>query len=1159
MGNNLTGQQISATYEQLVQISGSILTDGTGSNITSLDITASNAVTASLANNATSASFATSASYALTASYAENANIDTGSFMVTASAVSNIITFEKADGSTFDVTVAQSGSVDSASYATFAATAGVANTASYVLGSNVNGTVASATSASYALTSTSASHALVADSAGTATSASHAVNADSAISSSHAVNADISVSSSFSSTALSASYSATATSASHAVNADVAISSSYALTASFAENATDVNALYTASVVDATISFLKGGGGTFPITVNNVINADSASVAVSASYALTSTSASHALNSDVAISASHAVNADTASIATSASYALTASYLEGGVSTQDLQSVTSVGATTSASVSIIDGGNFEVSGSGIISVNGSGYVQVADNTTSNGVLGPNYLAFNSVDDTTPQLIDFYDSSGFNSSGISVNPANLELDVFTYNNARIRLGSDTQVTGSLNVTAGITGSLEGTASYALQALSASFATTASYALNATPTDTGSLMVTGSVAGNVLTFTKGDASTFDLTVDTGSASIPTLQQVTTAGAITSESIQITDGIVANATILGTGNAITLNSIDGTSPMAFDFADASAFNYGGMGFDPATSIVNIYANGGTVKIENDTQVTGSLNVSGGITGSLNGTASFATAATSASHAVDADSAISSSFSTTAISASHAVNADTTISASFASTAISASHSVNSDTSISASFAATATSASHAVNADSAISASYAPSTTPNLQDVTSIGAITSESIQITDATTGNNILGPTFVSLNSVDNTTALEVNFTDNNGFDFSGVRFDPATFGLDIFTYNNAPISLKSPTQVTGSLDINGGIIGNGGAQFTDATTANTIIASTGQAVSINSIDNTSLLEYSFTDNNGLDTSGVRFDPATFALDVYTYNNARIALTSDTQVTGSLNVSGGITGSLLGTASYATNALSSSYALTASYVEGGVAAFPYTGSAQITGSLVVTGSYSRLSGSFSGSLIDNITDVYTTSPSIEHVISLTQAEYNAVSASADPNTLYYITDAVSSVVSASYALSSSYALSASFATTASFYSLANVNQDVVITGSVRGNVSSLLIGSDTASIDLSNGNFFDLTIVSGSNTHIDFSNIAPGQTVNLKVNQPNPGNGTVSFPSYVKQVSGSAYVPTTGSGATDIVTFITFDSTNLYLSNVKNLV
>jgi tricorn protease-like protein len=55
---------------------------------------------------------------------------------------------------------------------------------------------------------------------------------------------------------------------------------------------------------------------------------------------------------------------------------------------------------------------------------------------------------------------------------------------------------------------------------------------------------------------------------------------------------------------------------------------------------------------------------------------------------------------------------------------------------------------------------------------------------------------------------------------------------------------------------------------------------------------------------------------------------------------------------SLTVSNGITGSLLGTASYATQALSASYAPSA-----GGAAFPFTGSAQITGSLGVTGSVS----------------------------------------------------------------------------------------------------------------------------------------------------------------------------------------------------------
>ena len=82
------------------------------------------------------------------------------------------------------------------------------------------------------------------------------------------------------------------------------------------------------------------------------------------------------------------------------------------------------------------------------------------------------------------------------------------------------------------------------------------------------------------------------------------------------------------------------------------------------------------------------------------------------------------------------------------------------------------------------------------------------------------------------------------------------------------------------------------------------------------------------------------------------------------------------ITGSLSVSRGITGSLLGTASYvsgsvftgANPALTSSYALTASYAlnaGGGGSPFPYTGSALITGSLGVTGSVS-ISGSSTAS-------------------------------------------------------------------------------------------------------------------------------------------------------------------------------------------------
>jgi hypothetical protein len=87
-----------------------------------------------------------------------------------------------------------------------------------------------------------------------------------------------------------------------------------------------------------------------------------------------------------------------------------------------------------------------------------------------------------------------------------------------------------------------------------------------------------------------------------------------------------------------------------------------------------------------------------------------------------------------------------------------------------------------------------------------------------------------------------------------------------------------------------------------------------------------------------------------------------------YNSGSITI-----VTGSLTVTQGITGSftgsLVGTASYSTQALSASYALTASYVAG--AGFPYSGSAVITGSLLVSGSGNFTNGlNVNGTLTNN---------------------------------------------------------------------------------------------------------------------------------------------------------------------------------------------
>ncbi len=79
MGRNLGPLNIKDSYEGLVQISGSQLTDGSGSLISSLDVTASDATTATTASYVAGANVdgqvasALSSSYALTASFAENA------------------------------------------------------------------------------------------------------------------------------------------------------------------------------------------------------------------------------------------------------------------------------------------------------------------------------------------------------------------------------------------------------------------------------------------------------------------------------------------------------------------------------------------------------------------------------------------------------------------------------------------------------------------------------------------------------------------------------------------------------------------------------------------------------------------------------------------------------------------------------------------------------------------------------------------------------------------------------------------------------------------------------------------------------------------------------------------------------------------------------
>ena len=802
---------------------------------------------------------------------------------------------------------------------------------------------------------------------------------------------------------------------------------------------------------------------------------------------------------------------------------------------------------------------------------------------------------------------------------------------------------------------ITGSLLITSS---QAISSSFATTASFALNGGggTVSTASLLTTASAANNIITFTKGDSSQFTVTVATGSAVTVNTGSLMVTGSVSSNTLTFTkgDGSTFNLTV-NTGSAVTVNT--GSLLVTASISNATTTFTKGDG-----STFSITAN----NVINATSASYVLNAVSASFATLAATATSASFASFAVSSSNSATSISSSYSLISTSSSFATSAQTATSASFATsaaTATSASFATNAATATSSSFAtsaASATSASFATNATSAATASFLPSNT-NL-NVASISASTavfqSASIGYLQTITGSILnIGESFIVLNTSDATryagikvedsgSSTPQNYTASFQFDsqtndwfyeYSGS--DPTNFGITMFGPEYTTIG--SPTYLTNNRLSKG----NGGHHLNDST-----ITDNGTNVTFTTPIAGTQISASTGFNGNLTGTASFATSASFAPSspAFPFTGSAV-ITGSLTITGSLNVENTASIGLVRLSSHIGNS-QAFIAATSNDLNIGNASysqairlvgtelifsnvrtsFPsgndlkFLGGFQSTGSATISGSFD-VNGSVTGNVLGNNTDTYTSSAAIQQVVTLTQAEYNAISGSANANTFYVISDSIAvnpaifattgsntfngnqiisgslsvtggitgsmlgtasfavfatgagganSATSASYALSASFATSAtnantatsaSFATsaatanTASFFSLASVNQNAVFSGSVRGEVKALSIASNTASLDCATENFFTLTLVSGSNTFINPSNIAAGQTINLRVTQANPGNGTVSFPSSVKQVSGSSYVPSTGAGPQDIVTFISFDASSLYLSNVKNLV
>jgi len=80
--------------------------------------------------------------------------------------------------------------------------------------------------------------------------------------------------------------------------------------------------------------------------------------------------------------------------------------------------------------------------------------------------------------------------------------------------------------------------------------------------------------------------------------------------------------------------------------------------------------------------------------------------------------------------------------------------------------------------------------------------------------------------------------------------------------------------------------------------------------------------------------------------------------------------------------------------------------------------------------------------------------------------------------------------------------------------------------------------------------------FTLTLSSSENIHLTSSNIAPGQSISLRITQPDP-SGSLTYDSTFKFPNGAPYEVSATSSVEDIVSFISFDSSTLYGSSLKN--
>lgn len=325
----------------------------------------------------------------------------------------------------------------------------------------------------------------------------------------------------------------------------VVTSGSNGVTVNISSTASSADAITTASAVENRITFTKGDSSTFVITVDtgSGSSVDTGSFFTNATVSGTTLSFTQG-------------NGNTLDVTlVSASYAITASHVDnavytGSVSSNVLTFTKGDGSTFDLTVDTGSGTNIDTSSfatTGSNTFTGSQFFtgSLIPEATSgeNGIWD-----LGSVEKPWRDLYITTSSLNFVKDGEVVSILNGGPDFIQVGNIRISTGSLEIVNNNGDVVSTIA-----EAEYS-----------GSEPVSGSILETGSLLVTGSVSNNVLTFTKGDGSTFDLTVDTGSG----------GGGSTDTGSLLTTASVSDATITFTkGNSDTFEiTVDNVNTASF-----------------------------------------------------------------------------------------------------------------------------------------------------------------------------------------------------------------------------------------------------------------------------------------------------------------------------------------------------------------------------------------------------------------------------------------------------------------------------------------------------------------------------------------------------------------------------------------------------------